>query len=119
MTEGADILVRHSIDQIYAQQFGQDTPLPSIQLCIESVDASGACDYGYACVYCGHDCWASPTTPLPMTIDPRMVFESLFGDGRRPRSASRSAEANRSILDWISHGVARLQKGLGRAIATG
>jgi hypothetical protein len=75
MTEGADILCGTSIDQIYAQQFGQDTPIPSIQLCIESLDGSGACDYGYACVYADTISWASPTAPLPMTLDPRMVFE--------------------------------------------
>ena len=61
MTEGSDYFVGTSIDQLYAQQFGQDTPLPSIQLCIEMVDASGACDYGYACVYADTISWASPT----------------------------------------------------------
>jgi len=84
MTEGSDILCGTSIDQMYAQQFGQDTPLPSIQLCIESVDGSGACDYGYACVYADTISWASPTQPLPMTVDPRMAFESMFGDGATP-----------------------------------
>src|SRR5881394_769648 len=63
MTEGSDYLVGTSIDQLYAQQFGQDTPLPSMQTCIEMVDASGACDYGYACVYADTISWASPTTP--------------------------------------------------------
>jgi len=84
MTEGADIFAGVSIDQMYAQQFGQDTPLPSIQLCIESVDGSGACDYGYACVYSDTISWSTPTTPLPMTIDPRVAFENLFGDGSTP-----------------------------------
>ena len=84
MTEGSDYFVGTSIDQLYAQQFGQDTPLPSIQLCIEMVDASGACDYGYACVYADTISWASPTQPLPMTLDPRMAFENLFGDGGTP-----------------------------------
>ena len=81
MTEGSDYFVGTSIDQLYAQKFGQDTPLPSIQLCIEMVDASGACDYGYACVYADTISWASPTQPLPMTLDPRMAFEDLFGEG--------------------------------------
>jgi hypothetical protein len=113
MTEGSDYLVGTSIDQIYAQKYGQDTPLPSIQLCIEMVDASGACDYGYACVYADTISWASPTTPLPMTLDPRMVFESLFGEGGSPEERRTRQRINRSILDWVSTDVGRLQKNLG------
>ncbi|HEV8146095.1 MAG TPA: DUF1552 domain-containing protein [Bryobacteraceae bacterium] len=113
MTEGSDYRVGTSIDQLYAQQFGQDTPLPSIQLCIEAVDASGACDYGYACVYADTISWSSPTTPLPMTLDPRMAFENLFGDGRTPEERSARQKVNRSILDWISRDVQRLRKDLG------
>jgi Protein of unknown function (DUF1552) len=113
MTEGSDYLVGTSIDQLYAQQCCQDTPLPSVQLCIEMVDASGACDYGYACVYADTISWASPTTPLPMTLDPRMVFENLFGEGGTPEERRKRQQTNRSILDWISRDVARLQKDLG------
>lgn len=113
MTEGSDYYVGTSIDQLYAQQFGQDTPLPSIQLCIEMVDASGACDYGYACVYADTISWADPKTPLPMTIDPRMAFENLFGEGGTPEERLARQKVNSSILDWISHDVARLQKNLG------
>jgi hypothetical protein len=113
MTEGSDYFVGTSIDQLYAQRFGQDTPLPSIQLCIEMVDASGACDYGYACVYADTISWASPTEPLPMTLDPRMAFENLFGEGGTAQERSARGKVNRSILDWISHDVSRLQKGLG------
>ena len=113
MTEGSDYFVGTSIDQLYAQQCGQDTPLPSIQLCIEMVDASGACDYGYACVYADTISWASPTQPLPMTLDPRMAFENLFGEGGTPQERAARQEINRSILDWISHDVTRLEKNLG------
>jgi hypothetical protein len=113
MTEGSDYFVGTSIDQLYAQRLGQDTPLPSIQLCIEMVDASGACDYGYACVYADTISWASPTQPLPMTLDPRMAFESLFGEGGTPQERAARQRVNRSILDWISRDVARLQKNLG------
>jgi hypothetical protein len=112
MTEGSDYFVGTSIDQLYAQRFGQDTPLPSIQLCIEAVDASGACDYGYACVYADTISWSSPTTPLPMTLDPRMAFENLFGDGTTPAERASRQKVNRSILDWISTDVARLQRTL-------
>ena len=113
MTEGSDYFVGPSIDQVYAQKFGQETPLPSIQLCIEMVDASGACDYGYACVYADTISWANATTPLPMTLDPRMVFENLFGEGGTAAERQARQQVNRSILDWISHDVARLQKDLG------
>ena len=115
MTEGSDYYAGTSIDQLYAQQFGQDTPLPSIQLCIEYVDASGACDYHYACVYADTISWASPTQPLPMIIDPRMAFENLFGDGTTPEDRRARQKVDRSILDWISRDVARLQKDLGPA----
>src|ERR1700682_3830055 len=113
MTEGSDYFVGTSIDQLYAQKFGQDTPLPSLQLCIEMVDASGACDYGYACVYADTISWASPTEPLPMTLDPRMAFENLFGEGGTPEDRLQRGKVNSSILDWIKHDVARLQKSLG------
>ncbi len=112
LTMGADIFCGTSIDQLYAQQFGQDTPLPSLQVCIESVDASGHCDYGYACVYSDTISWASPTQPLPMTVDPRSVFESLFGDGSTPEERALRQQANGSVLDRIMHRVAQLQKGL-------
>jgi Protein of unknown function (DUF1552) len=118
MTEGADIHCGTSIDQMYAQQFGQDTPLPSLQLCIESVDGSGACDYGYACVYADTISWASPTQPLPMTVDPRQAFESLFGDGATAKERSRREKLNGSILDHITERVASLQRGLGAADRT-
>ena len=112
LTMGADIFCGTSIDQMYAQQFGQDTPLPSLQVCIESVDASGHCDYGYACVYSDTISWASPTQPLPMTVDPRSVFETLFGDGSTPEERALRQQANGSVLDRIMHRVAQLQKGL-------
>jgi len=113
MTEGADIYNGISIDQLYAQRFGQDTPLPSLQLCIESADASGACDYGYACVYSDTISWSSPTTPLPMTLDPRVAFETLFGDGSTPSERLQRQRVNASILDWISNDVSSLKKDLG------
>ena len=114
-TEGSDIRAGTSIDQLYAQQYGQDTPLPSMQLGIENVDASGACGFNYACVYSGPISWSSPTTPMPMTIDPRMVFESLFGDGGSAADRAARQKANRSILDGITRESARLQQDLGSA----
>ena len=118
MTMGADILCGTSIDQLYAQQFGQDTPLPSIQLCIESVDSSGHCDYGYACVYADTISWASPTQPLPMTIDPAQAFEILFGDGATPEERASRQKVKRSILDRISRRVSVCKRTWARRTAT-
>ena len=115
MTEGSDIYCGTSIDQMYAQQFGQDTPLPSIQLCIESVDGSGACDYGYACVYADTISWASPTQPLPLTVDPRQAFEQMFGDGATPEERALRQQMSGSILDRITHRVSALQRELNAA----
>lgn len=112
-TEGSDVRSGISIDQIYAQKFGQDTPLPSIQLCIENVDATGSCGYHYSCVYMNSISWSSPNTPLPMTIDPRMAFENLFGAGGSPDARAARRRANQSILDGVTIEVARLRKDLG------
>jgi hypothetical protein len=113
MTEGADIYNGPSIDQIYAQKFGQDTPLPSVQLCIEDVGSlSGACGFGYSCVYANTISWASATDPLPMEIDPRVAFERMFGAGGTPVERRVRRDEDRSILDTILRSSKRLQEGL-------
>lgn len=111
-TEGADVFCGASIDQIYAQKFGQDTPVPSIQLCIEYFDSAGSCAHNYSCVYMDTISWSSPTAPLPMTIDPRMAFENLFGAGGSPAERLARRKSDRSVLDQITGKVARLKKGL-------
>jgi hypothetical protein len=118
MTEGSDIHAGTSIDQIYAKQFGQQSPLPSLQLCVEDVDSTGACAYGYACVYSDTISWASPTEPLPMTRDPRAAFERLFGDGATTKERAERRALDRSILDGIIGDVSRLSGGLAPADKT-
>jgi hypothetical protein len=116
MTEGADVECGPSIDQIYAQKFGQDTPLPSLQLCIENAGTLGAaCGFGYSCVYCDTISWSSATSPLPMERDPRVVFERLFGAGGTAKERSSRSREDRSILDRVRLSVARLKQGLGPA----
>jgi hypothetical protein len=116
MTEGSDIYLGTSIDQIYAQKAGRETPLPSIQLCIEDVGSlSGACGYGYSCVYANTISWASPTEPLPMEIDPRVAFERLFGDGATPAERLARRQLDGSILDIIRQELGRISKGLDSA----
>ena len=112
-TEGSDVYVGTSMDQYYAQRFGQDTPIPSMQLCIENVDQAGGCAYGYACVYTDTISWASPTEPLPMIRDPRAAFDQLFGAGGTSEDRARRRRTDRSILDWIMGEVSGLKRALG------
>ena len=109
MTEGADIYNGVSVDQVYAEAFGQDTPLPSMQVCVEDVGSlTGACGYGYSCVYANTISWASPTTPLPMERDPRVVFERLFGDGGSVAARLAQMQTDRSILDSVMESINQL-----------
>ena len=112
-TEGSDVLVGTSLDQYYAQRFGQDTPIPSMQLCIENINQSGGCAYGYTCVYTDSISWASPTEPLPVIRDPRVAFEQLVGAGGTAEGRALRRQTDRSILDWISSRVGQLKRELG------
>ena len=114
-TEGSDVLAGTSLDQFYAQRFGQDTPIPSMQLCIENINQSGGCAYGYTCVYTDSISWSSPTEPLPVIRDPRVVFEQLFGAGGTSEERSLRRRTDRSILDWITGRVGQLRRNLGPA----
>ena len=112
-TEGSDVLVGTSMDQIYAQRLGDRTPISSMQLCIENVDQAGGCAYGYACVYTDTISWASPTEPLPMIRDPRIAFDQLFGAGATPEERALRRRTDRSILDWIAGEASALKRQLG------
>ena len=114
-TQGSDVFAGPSIDQLYARRFGQDTPIPSMQLCIENVDQAGGCSYNYSCVYTDSISWASPTQPLPMIRDPRAVFDQLFGVGATPEARMLRRRSDRSILDWIGEAVGDLKASLGAA----
>jgi len=114
-TEGSDVEVGVSLDQLYARRFGQDTPIPSMQLCIENVDQAGGCAYGYACVYTDTVSWASPTEPLPMIRDPRVAFDQLFGSGATAEERAMRRRTDRSILDWIAAEVSTMKHNLGPA----
>jgi hypothetical protein len=111
-TESSDVRAGISLDQIYAKRFGQDTPIPSMQLCIENVDQAGGCAYGYSCVYTDMISWASPTEPLPMIRDPRMAFDQLFGAGGSTRERASRRRATTSVLDYITGQVADLNRRL-------
>ena len=116
-TEGADVECGTSLDQLHAQRFGQDTPIPSMQLCIENVDQAGGCGYGYSCVYTDTISWASPTKPLPMIRDPRVVFDQMFGvlgSGSAGQRRERRQE-DLSILDFVRDSSKRLMNRIGAA----
>ena len=114
-TQGSDLKAGTSIDQLVAQKFGQDTPIPSMQLCIENVDQAGGCFYGYSCAYTDSISWKSPEEPLPMIRDPRLVFDQLFGVGATAEARAARRKKDRSILDWVTESTNRLNKRLGAA----
>jgi Protein of unknown function (DUF1552) len=100
-TQGADIL--------------SGTLLPSLEIGLEDSRLVGGCDSGYSCAYSNTISWRSPTTPLPPEINPRALFERLFGDGDSTDPAARAAQAkeDRSILDFVREDAARLGMQLG------
>ncbi|HEX6217581.1 MAG TPA: DUF1552 domain-containing protein [Vicinamibacterales bacterium] len=112
-TQGSDIWAGTSFDQMYAQQFGQATPMPSMQFCIESLDQAGGCTYNYSCAYTDSISWASPNEPLPMIRDPRVAFDMLFGSGGSQQDRSERRKTRRSILDFIQGEVADVRGELG------
>ncbi len=112
-TQSSDVRAGTSFDQLYARKFGQDTPIPSLQLAIESAEGSGGCDYNYSCVYLDTISWEAPTKPLTMVRDPRMVFDQLFGIGTSAEQRAARRKADRSILDWVSNQMTSMKSTLG------
>ena len=112
-TQGSDIWAGTSFDQMYAQRYGQATPMPSMQFCIENLDQAGGCTYNYSCAYTDSISWASPNEPLPMIRDPRVAFDMLFGSGGSAADRVARRQTRRSILDWIQGEVATVRKELG------
>ena len=113
-TEAEDFVAGTSLDQIVAGQIGKDSVFPSLEIGTEDFTGYvGACDVGYSCAYMNTIAWKTPTTPMPMETNPRVVFERMFG---RPGSAAdrlARMRQNRSILDSIQGDVASLERGLG------
>ena len=114
-TQGSDLYVGTSMDQIIARRIGQDAAIPSMQLCIENLDQAGGCYYNYACAYTDTISWASPSEPLPMIRNPRVAFDLLFGAGKDNSDRVVRRQANASILDWIMGETASLKRQLGPA----
>ena len=114
-TEGNDYYLGTTVDQVAAKQLGLHTQLPSLELSMDLMQTVGQCDNGYACVYQNNLSWSTPTTPLPAEAHPRMVFESLFGDGGSAKERQAALKERASLLDAFRQDVARLKRDLGAA----
>jgi len=114
-TEGADIRSAVSADQIAAKALSAHTQFGSLELGIDEPYFAGGCDSGYSCAYTNTLSWRGPTTPNPVEISPRVIFERLFGDGETTDATARLARMRqqRSILDFVLADVSRARPGLG------
>jgi hypothetical protein len=117
-TNGANIRVGVSVDQLAAQQIGHRTRFASLELGVDRGAQSGNCDSGYSCAYSSNVSWRSPTQPVPKEIDPRAVFERLFGGANSNETAESRAlrqKQKKSILDFVREDASALQRQLGGA----
>jgi hypothetical protein len=112
-TESTDYHLGTTVDQIAAREIGRDTQLPSLELSMDLLSVVGQCDNGYACVYQNNLSWSSPTTPLPAEAHPRIVFESLFGEGGSLAERRTALRKRASLLDSVTDELSRLQNTLG------
>src|SRR5438552_4879899 len=104
-----------TIDQMIANRHGQDTILSSLQLGVEDAGNYGNCNWGYSCAYTNCISWSAPTEPLPPEVNPRVVFERLFGDGTSAEERRRDRQRNASILDAVVGQLAAFKRDLGTA----
>jgi hypothetical protein len=112
-TEGNDYYLGTTVDQVAAKQLGKETQLPSLELAMDLLETVGQCDNGYACVYQNNLSWSTPTTPLPAEAHPRIVFETLFGEGGNAAERKAALRKRASLLDAFNNDIARLKRNLG------
>jgi hypothetical protein len=115
-TAGADIKIGISVDQAAAQAVGSATRFASLELGLEDGRLVGSCDSGYSCAYSNNLAWRTENSPLPPEINPRLVFERLFGAGEEVEDAAaraRRLKYQKSILDTVREETASLQSALG------
>jgi hypothetical protein len=114
-TEAEDVYANTTVDQIVAQQIGQDTPLPSMEVATEDFTGYvGGCSPGFNCAYLNTISWRTPSTPLPMDINPRVVFERMFGRSSSAAERQAGIRAQRSVLDSVRDEARRLNSSLGQ-----
>jgi uncharacterized protein DUF1552 len=113
-TAGADVRAGTTIDQLIAQKIGGDSLIPSLQLAVEDPGANSSnCGEGYSCVYTNTISWATPTSPLPMELNPQVVFERMFGDGTTTEQRAARRKRDQSILDSLNSSLTKLRGDLG------
>src|ERR1700682_3042695 len=113
-TAGADIYAGTTIDQMIEQKIGRDNLMPSMQLAVEDPGANSSnCGEGYSCTYTNTISWSSPTSPLPMELNPQVVFERMFGDGSTVEQRIARRKRDRSILDSLTGSLSRLRNEVG------
>jgi len=118
-TAGEDVRAGTTIDQMIAKKIGQDTPIPSLELGIEDVsNMIGVCDGTSSCAYLNTMSWSTPTTPLPAEINPRIIFERMFGDGSSAAARTARLQDDRSLLDSVTKAATKLQKQVSAADKT-
>src|SRR6185295_3813459 len=109
-TAGADVYVGTTIDQLIAQKIGQANLMPSMQLAVEDPGANSSnCGEGYSCTYTNTISWSTPNSPLPMELNPQVVFERMFGDGSTIEQRAARRKRDRSILDSLTGSLSRLR----------
>jgi len=117
-TDGADLCAGISVDQLAAQRIGRATRLPSLEIGCEGGKRAGECDHGYSCAYQSNLSWRSETTAVAKEINPRLVFDRLFGSPSQTNGRediARRARQNKSILDFVSADAKDLERALGAA----
>jgi hypothetical protein len=111
----SDVRAGTTIDQYIAAEIGKDTPLISLEIALEPNSTAGNCEAGYSCTYVNTCSWRTPTRPLPMETNPRVVFERLFGQGGDRATRARQASLNESLLDSVAGDIGRLRRSVGAA----
>src|SRR6202789_834949 len=115
-TAGADVHAGKTIDQMIAEKIGRDNLMPSMQLAVEDPGANSSnCGEGYSCTYTNTISWSSPTQPLPMELNPQVIFERMFGDGGTPAQRAARRKRDQSILDSLTGTLSRLRNESGAA----
>ena len=113
-TSGANIKCGASVDQVAADKVGRHTRLASLEIGIERGRDAGGCDSGYACTYSNTISWKSDTTPMAKEINPRLVFERMFGSVKDAQSEGRKNRVRKSVLDLVAEDAAQLKEQLGQ-----
>jgi hypothetical protein len=113
-TAGADVRAGKTIDQMIAEKIGRDNLMPSMQLAVEDPGANSSnCGEGYSCTYTNTISWSTPTQPLPMELNPQVVFERMFGDGSTVEQRISRHKRDQSILDSLTGSLSRLRGNVG------